>query len=165
MASRTELFPELWLPMTTMLGNLSASLWSMLKSILRISINFFVKCIRPFLLASMSRELESSGFALESDGDDIVAARSAAMAASSVGGRFLAPPSSRPSCFSSLLPSLAANRSFRNCGVSRAGSLISDTREETDLRPSEADSRRSDAVSWAEDTHALVDFLNSGKTI
>jgi hypothetical protein len=41
------------------------------------------------------------------------------------------------------------------------GRLISDTRDETDLRPSDAESNKSVAVSWTEFTQAVEVFLNS----
>ena len=96
MASSTELFPELWLPITTILGSLSASLWSMLSSILRISINFLVRCMSPFCCESISWLLELSDLAFGSDGDDMVAATRAAIVAFSVGGRFFELPGSFP---------------------------------------------------------------------
>src|SRR5258708_39975359 len=82
MDSNTELFPELWLPITTMLGSFRVSLWSMLSNTDRISINFLVRCIKLLLSPP-----NSSLFSLESDGDDRVAATNAATAAASSGDR------------------------------------------------------------------------------
>ena len=117
--------------MTTRLGNLRASLWSILRSMLRICISFFVRCISPF--CARSPKVSST---LESDGDAIVAATSAAMAAGSTFGERLlesAPPESPLS----LSPRLArALMRKRPC----------DTRSVTALRPPDADSRRSCAV-------------------
>jgi hypothetical protein len=152
-----------------MLGNLSASLWSMLRSIVRISMSFLVRCISPFCRSS--RVLESSDFALESDGEDIVAATRAAMAAASFGGP-LFDPSGSPlslSLFPFSPPSLAANKSFRNCGVSIAGiagtsgSLSSETRAVMDLTLSDAVSKISCTVSWAEFIQAPVFCLTSNR--
>ena len=53
-ASNTELLPELWLPITTMLGSFNASLWSMLMSMDRISMSFLVRCMSPFCRPSPS---------------------------------------------------------------------------------------------------------------
>src|ERR1700691_5317395 len=137
----------------------------MLSSMLRISINFFVKCISPFCLES---EFASSEFELawESDGEDMVAATRAAIAAPSspFGGRFrlLEPPP--PSSSPVLLPSKDAIKLFKNWGVStlgKVGSSTSEPRAETDFKASEAESNTSVAVSWTEFIHAEEVFLNS----
>lgn len=150
-----------------MLGSLRASLWSILRSMLRISMSFRVRCMRPFWRPSDPFPFESS-VAFESDGEDIVAATKAAIAASSLGDRFLLPDPAPSSLLSLPLPfsfpSLAAKRSFKNCGVSRFGrfgSLTSETRDETDLRPSEAVSNISETVSCAEVIQPPVVFRNS----
>ena len=87
----------------------------------------------------------------ESDGDDMVVAMRAAITASSPSGfpedlldpaSLLFPPS--PSG-----PSFAENKSLRNCGVSNDGSWTADAAAESDLKPSEAVSRASVAVSLA----------------
>jgi len=81
----------------------------------------------------------------------MVAATRAAMAAPSPSGFLedffdpaspflLSPPSG---------PSLAENKSLRNCGVSNEGSLTDEAAAESDLKPSEAVSRASAAVSLA----------------
>jgi hypothetical protein len=81
----------------------------------------------------------------------MVAATRAAMAASSPSGfpedffdpaSPLLPPSPSE-------PSLAENKSLRNCGASNEGNLTADAAAESDLRPSEAVSRASAAVSLA----------------
>ena len=46
MASSTLLFPELWLPTTTMLGSLRLSDWSIESRTCLISMSFLVSCIR-----------------------------------------------------------------------------------------------------------------------
>ncbi len=130
-----------------MLGSLSASLWSMLSNILRISISLRVKCMSP----SRCKSNEAS-VGLESEGDDIVAAMSAAIAALSFGG-LLGLPEESPlssSVFCLSFCSLAVNISFKNCGVStegNSGSLSSEKRAATVFIPSEAVSNASVTVS------------------
>jgi hypothetical protein len=132
-----------------------------------ISINFFVKCMSPFCLESVCM---SSKFELtfESEGEDIVAATRAAIAAPSspLGGRFRLLEPSSPSFLPLPLPSKDPMKSFRNWGVSitgRWGSSTSDTRAETDLRVSDAASKTSVAVSCTEFIHAVEVFLNSAR--
>ena len=87
----------------------------------------------------------------ESEGEDMVAATRAAMAASSPPGfpeGFLDSPSVFPPPSPSE-PSLAENRSLRNCGDSREGNFMADAAADNDLKPSEAVSRASAAVSLA----------------
>lgn len=130
----------------------------MLNNILLISMSFLVRCINPFCLASS----EMSFF--ESEGEDMVAATSAAIAASSFGERpFLLSFSSSSFRFRS--PSLPPEkRSFKNCGVSSAGSWISDTAALTDFNPPEAVSNMPWAVSCAVFIHSFVVFLTSEKS-
>jgi len=130
-----------------MLGSLSASLWSMLSNIVRISISLRVRCMSP------SRcEFDEESVSLESEGDDIVADMSAAIAALSFGGLLELseefPFSSSVFCLS--FSSLAMNISFRNCGVStegNSGSLSLEKRSATVFIPSEAVSNASVTVS------------------
>ena len=103
-----------------------------------------VRCMSPFCRRS---ELGLS----ESEGDDIVAATRAAIAVPSPSGfpeDFLDPASSRVSPSPSA-PSLDEKRSLRNCGVSKEGNLTAEAAEDSDLRPSEAVSKASVAVSLA----------------
>lgn len=87
----------------------------------------------------------------ESEGEDMVAATRAAMAASSPSGfpedfldspSLLLPPPP-------LEPSLVENRSLRNSGASNEGSFTVEAAVDSDLRPSEAVLRASAAVSLA----------------
>ena len=143
-ASNTELFPELWLPITTILGSFRVSLWSILSNMVRISINLRVRCISPFCWGS-ERDLS------ESEGDDTVAPTRAAIIASSPSG-FLEDLFDPVSVL--LLPlsselSLAENKSLRNSGASNEGNWTADAAAESDLKPSEAVSKASAAVSLA----------------
>ena len=153
MDSSTELFPELWLPITTMLGSFNESLWSMLRSILLISISFLVRCIRPFWRASNPSLVPEE----ESDGADMVAATSAAMAASSSGDRFRFLPCCSPleeeSLLSPPVSSALLKRPLINCGVS--GSLTSGSWDWTDLSLSDAVPITSDAASFIVDIQSL----------
>ena len=130
--------------MTTILGSFKVSLWSILSNMVRISINLRVRCISPFC--------RRPGLDLsESEGDDMVVVRRVAIAISSPSGfpeDLLDPasPSLRPS---PPAPSLAEKRSLRNCGASNEGNWTADAAAESDLRPSEAVSRASAAVSLA----------------
>ena len=87
----------------------------------------------------------------ESEGDDMVVARRAAIAASSPFGfrEDLVGPASLSRSPSPSEPSLAEKRSLRNCGASNEGNWTADAAAESDLRPSEAVSRASAAVSLA----------------
>jgi len=135
-----------------MLGSFRVSPWSILSNIDRISINLRVRCMSPFCRRS---ELDRS----ESEGDDMVAATRAAIATSSPSGLpedFLE-PASFPLPPSASEPSLAENRSLRNCGASNAGKLTAEAAADNDLRPPEAVSRASAAVSLAVSIH-FCDF-------
>ena len=110
----------------------------------RISINLRVRCISPFCWGS---ELDLS----ESEGDDTVAPTRAAIIASSPSG-FLEDLFDPVSVL--LLPlsselSLAENKSLRNSGASNEGNWTADAAAESDLKPSEAVSKASAAVSLA----------------
>ena len=121
----------------------------------RISINLRVSPISPFCRGS---ELDLS----ESEGDDMVAPTRTAIAASSPSGfrDDLLDPASLLLPSSPSGPSLAENKSLRNCGASNEGSWTVDAAAERDLRPSEAVSRASVAVSLAVLIHAC-DFCFS----
>jgi hypothetical protein len=94
-ASSTELFPLLWLPMTTMLGRRIASFLSMLSSMFRISIIVFVRFMNLLLSGSPLPNMSSGDVAPV--GAATAAPSNAASAASSGGGRPpLLPPSLPP---------------------------------------------------------------------
>jgi len=130
--------------MTTILGSFRVSLWSILSNMVRISINLRVRCISPFCRGS---ELSRS----ESKGDDMVVATRAAMAASSPSGlpEGLLDPASPLLSLSPSEPSLVEKKSLRNWGASNDGNSTAEAAAESDLRPSEAISRASAAVSLA----------------
>lgn len=130
--------------MTTILGSFRVSLWSMLSNMVRISISLRVRCMSPSCRRS---GLDRS----ESEGDDMVVPRRIAMATSSPSGfpEVLLDPASLLLPPSPLESSLAENKSLRSCGASNEGNLMVDAAAERDLRPSEAVSRASAAVSLA----------------
>ena len=162
MASSTELFPELWLPMTTMLGSLSASLWSMLMSMVRISMSFLVRCIKPFWRASPVSSSESRAYDSEAE-RDVAAIMAARAAASSPSGRLLEDDPESSSLRPRPFPPDDEKISFKNWGVSNSGSLTSDIRSETVLTASEAVSKTSVIVSCTVENTSFDFFLNSGK--
>lgn len=140
----------------------------MLNSIVRISISFLVRCISPLsppLDPNEDGSSISSMVICESDGEARVAATRAAMAEGS-GSGFLPFPLSWPPEDSpwdedpSSLP-LPEKRSFRNWGVSNLGICTPATEPCTDLRPSEAVSKMSVAVSLTLFIHPSDCFLNS----
>jgi len=111
----------------------------------RISISLRVRFTSPFC-----RELELD--LSESEGDDMVTPRRVAIFTASSPSGFredLLDPASPLLPSSSSGPSFAENRSLRNCGASNEGSWTADAAAERDLRPSEAVSRASVAVSLA----------------
>ena len=142
--------------MTTILGSFRVSLWSILSNMVRISINLRVRCISPSCRRSgLTRS--------ESEGDDMAVVKRVAMATSSPSGfpeDFL-DPASLPLSPSPLELSLAENKSLRSCGVSNEGNLTAEAAAERDLRPSEAVSRASAAVSLAVLIQACDFCLNS----
>lgn len=99
----------------------------------------------------------------ESEGEDIVVATRAAIAASSPPGfpEGLLDPASPLLSPWSPGPCLAENKSLRNWGASNEGNLTAEAAAERDLRPSEAVSKASAAVSLAVSIQACDFCLNS----